>query len=183
MKQETDQRHRALEARLEPQLARLSSVDAYAQLLRTFYGFYAPLETAIESVLPGNLLPDLAGRRKAALLLGDLQAIGQPAEHIPLCAPPPLESPAAAFGALYVLEGSTLGGRFIVRMISTALPDLPESALTFFRGYGPDTGPMWLRFQAALSNWGTQNDPAPAVDAANRTFETFDAWIQQNQPR
>ncbi|RYY93360.1 MAG: hypothetical protein EOO11_19855, partial [Chitinophagaceae bacterium] len=82
---------------------------------------------------------------------------------------------------LYVLEGSTLGGRFIVKMIAAALPGLPEGALRFFRGYGAETGPMWLTFQAALGTWAERRQPAPIVDAANLTFETFDAWIQQNQ--
>ncbi|RYY93647.1 MAG: biliverdin-producing heme oxygenase, partial [Chitinophagaceae bacterium] len=112
LKQETDQRHRALEDRLRPHFGQLTSVDAYAQLLRSFYGFYAPLETAIEERLPAGLLPDLGLRRKAALLLSDLEALGKPVAGIPLCAAPSLDSPDAALGALYVLEGSTLGGRF-----------------------------------------------------------------------
>jgi len=176
LKEETSDCHAALEDRMRPYLETAVDAPGYARLLKLFFGFYAPLEQAIETHLSAQHLNDLPQRRKASLILEDLNHLGESKEGIALCMQLPVMTTAAeAWGALYVLEGSTLGGRSISRMIRAHFPGAP---LRFFEGYGKDTGPYWLRFQEALRQFGRSNDPAPLIRTANETFQCFDLWIQ-----
>ena len=68
--------HDRLEARLpllDPHLTR----NQYRELIRQFYGFYVPLEAAIQSASRGEMRGEVARRRKTAWLSGDLLALGE----------------------------------------------------------------------------------------------------------
>jgi heme oxygenase (biliverdin-IX-beta and delta-forming) len=176
LKNATEKNHLALEASLQPHWSRMQNAANYARLLEVFYGFYAPLEKSIARMLPQDALPDMPERRKADWLLADLQTLGYNTVPSLTTNSPLIDSPAAAWGALYVLEGSTLGGRHICKLVRRELPDAP---LRFFEGYRAETGPRWIRFQEALRAWGDSNDPMPVVASANQTFEKFRLWIKQ----
>jgi heme oxygenase len=176
LKTATESAHRDLETALQPQWSRMSDASNYRRLLEVFYGFYAPLEGSITTHLPGSVLPDLDMRRKASWILEDLRVLGHDVVPPHCSQPPAIDSADAAMGALYVLEGSTLGGRHICKLVRRGLPGAP---LRFFEGYGPATGPNWIRFQQALEAWGENNDSDAVVTAANQTFEKFRLWIKQ----
>ncbi|WP_460568225.1 biliverdin-producing heme oxygenase [Flaviaesturariibacter terrae] len=172
--------HETLEARLQPQLESIGDAESYARLLRSFYAFYASLESRIAAALPAEALPDIASRRKADWLLDDLAALGHPStDDMPMPAATAIDSAAAAWGALYVLEGSTLGGRIICRMLSAQLPGAP---LRFFSGYGAHTGPSWIAFLAALEQAAPRLSYDAIRQSATLTFQSFDLWLQQQLP-
>ncbi|RYZ21147.1 MAG: hypothetical protein EOO16_14150 [Chitinophagaceae bacterium] len=176
IKSATEKNHLELEAAIAPVWERLSEPGVYARLLSAFYGFFAPVEKRIEEHFPTDALPDFAERRKASWILSDLRALGvhdTPAQSSFL---PTIADADSAWGALYVLEGSTLGGRHICGIIRKALPDAP---LRFFEGYGADTGPRWVAFRSALEAWGDSHEPAPVTEAADLTFLNFRQWIKQ----
>ena len=81
-----------------------------------------------------------------------------------------IETRAEAFGACYVLEGSTLGGRMISRLVQR------DGALSLGTGfldpYGPETGPMWRSFLHVLEREaaGDVAFAAKAVSGAKKTF-------------
>ncbi|RYY67300.1 MAG: hypothetical protein EOO12_01550 [Chitinophagaceae bacterium] len=181
LKEDTRAVHEALEARLLPILENLTHGKAYARLLRAFYGFYQPLETRIAEQLSLARLPDLGGRRKASWLLEDLAALGEPAPGLADIPGqlPPIDGEAAAWGALYVLEGSTLGGRIICRMLEKQLPGAP---LRFFAGYGTQTGPYWTAFLAAFAQASARLPYSDIRQSAFLTFQSFDLWLQQHLP-
>lgn len=79
-----------------------------------------PLEEALDAAGAGDLIDDWNDRKRGALIHQDLKDLSyQPAAGtIDL----PLENPAAVAGALYVLEGSRLGGRFLARRVGESLP-------------------------------------------------------------
>jgi heme oxygenase len=84
---------------------------------------------------------------------------------------------AAAFGALYVVEGSTLGGTIIARQVERSLGFTAGAGCSYFRSYGAALGPMWKAFGRRLLDL---SDPAfddRAVASANRTFETMRLWL------
>ena len=85
-----------------------------------------------------------------------------------------------AIGALYVMEGSTLGGKQICRMIADNL-NLPDhTALSFFYGYGAGTGSRWKEFLRVLDQFsGTDQEPV-IVEKANEVFLGFREWLKQN---
>jgi heme oxygenase len=109
------------------------------------------------------------------------------AAHLPEDAPPALSSPAlssldfeyvdsraAAVGAQYVLEGSSLGGQFLSRQLFDRLQLTPERGGAYFAAYGAATGRRWQAFR----RWGNLQlgDPRStrlAVEAARLTFSRF----------
>jgi len=159
----------------------LEDPAAYHRYVRATYGFYAALEPSLAAA-PGieGALPDLDARRKLHLLDRDLRALGDDGAAIgslPRCgALPELDAPERAFGCAYVVEGATLGGRYIldrVRRAGTA----PEGARAFFGGYGAATGTMWRRFAGALEAFATRHDPDAIVRGARETFAALGAWL------
>jgi heme oxygenase (biliverdin-IX-beta and delta-forming) len=181
LKEKTMHAHKALEALLIPSLRQITTTAEYVRLLQTFYGFFSPLEGIIEHYLTPRQLPDIRERRKASFLLNDITALGFSTEHLATTSHLPLiTKEAQAWGALYVLEGSTLGGRGITRMLLKQCGALSLNQLTFFNGYGEATGPMWLRFQEALNGLDySESEVATTVQAANDTFLNFKKWIEE----
>jgi len=178
VKESTQPLHREVEELLLPKLTAISSRAEYAAILKMFYGYFFPLEQRIQRLITANELPDIAERRKAAFILRDLESINVSTGDMALCTGLPfMENEAQAFGALYVLEGSTLGGKMIAKMLlkNQALA-ISEDAVHFFSGYRDETGSKWKAFLEVL-NQQTQADAV--VRAANHTFFHLKCWMQQ----
>lgn len=185
LKAKTAVNHRNVEASplMQPIATRNLTPENYTQILQKFYGFFQPLESSIYH-LPGleYYLPDLATRRKAGSILQDLRAIHQ--ENIalaalPLCPDVPRISEVShAFGALYVMEGSTLGGKVISKIVYETLGYTPESGIAFFNGYGTQTGPKWKAFQEALTRFAlTPGQQESIIHSATCTFQKLEVWF------
>jgi heme oxygenase (biliverdin-IX-beta and delta-forming) len=186
LKRATQDLHRRVE-----QAVNIESVCAdpqrYRVLLSRLLGYYEPLEHQLSGFAWDAAGLDFAARRKAVWLRHDLALLGidhaQQAE-LPRCLELPTpHSMAAALGAMYVLEGATLGGQVILRMIDKTLPlSAPGGAgfqAAFHGGYGPHNGSMWLSFKAAATR---QLDSSArigeAVHTARETFMTYETWLQ-----
>lgn len=181
LRSETKPVHEELEASMIPWISRVKSLAEYADLLRMFYGFYKPLDKAITTHVDLNILPDFHERRRPGWILDDLQSIGYPAEAVVLDNRPSwVTDRASAFGALYVMEGSTLGGRVICKTISGSLNVEMDKCLRFFGGYGPETGSRWKRFLSALEAFDQSPEEDRLVQSAYNTFRNFQSWIKQN---
>jgi heme oxygenase (biliverdin-IX-beta and delta-forming) len=171
--------HAELEKTLVARIRGTRTRSDYRQLLELFYGFYKPLEECIAPFL-GDGLPDFADRRKAASILHDLRPLdGSHAQK--LCTDlPHIRNVSQSLGAMYVMEGSTLGGRIITKMLSGNLQDEPGITFSFFEGYGDQTDTMWAAFKDKLNNHS--NDTASQeemITAAHETFIKFKHWIVQ----
>ena len=173
--------HERAEAAM-PTLDELSCPDLYARCVADLHGFYAAWEPAIWNT-PGvdDVVTDGDARRKLPLLARDLGALGQPA----LSASPELDGRTVlptcghALGALYVLEGATLGGRVILRHIAPPLGLPLDGGLSFFHGYGSRTGQMWSSFGRALEQWAAAGgDVDAAVAGATSCFSSFESWLR-----
>lgn len=172
--------HAQLEKAMVERLRQTVTPAAYTSLLRMFYGFYKPVEDLIDLHVDKHYLPDHEGRRKSSAILSDLRILGE--EDVGgLCSQLPIISNSyTAFGAMYVLEGSTLGGRIICAMLKKNLnAELP--AFSFFEGYGENTGVMWAAFKSKLDNYTTDaGRKAEIIDAATTTFVNFKKWMNNN---
>ena len=114
-------------------------------------------------------------------MLQDLEKINYPIHLLSVCDDlPTLDSQSAAMGAMYVLEGSTLGGKIISKVLRKQVPDL-DGSLSFFDGYGDQTGEMWSRFKSALDMLELEEDQDNATHAAHETFVKFKTWIEKNE--
>lgn len=182
LKQQTQPYHDALEQKMDWH-AIASSEQAYRRLLQRFYGFYLPLEMRLERLPWSNLLFDFEGRRKTPLLAQDLQFLGDtPASlaSLPLCCDlPEVDNFPQAWGCLYVLEGSTLGGKIILRSLRQLLNINEIKGGSFFDSYGSEVGPMWHTFGQAVNTYtaGQSNCEGALIAAACNTFQKIDQWL------
>lgn len=171
LKHATQHQHHEVEA-LMPVLDPALSRAAYAQILRQLFGVIQPLEAHLLTLpIPAALELDL--RLKAPLLTRDLKALAQDIASSPETAAPPLRGVPEALGALYVLEGATLGGQVITRHLRWTLTVTPEWGGAYFHGYGPDTGQMWRAFGEAMNREVVPGDEPHVIAGARLAFQAF----------
>ena len=157
--------------------------DDNARWLGRFLGFYAPLEHLFEEFQEWDSLGiRLSARGQSSCLANDLAALGADPAGVMLAAPaqlPDLPNFAHALGALYVMEGATLGGRLILRDLAMRLGESIADATCFFGGRGERVGPMWQSFRETLDNFGTENPQLgpDVVAGAERVFLAMLAWF------
>ena len=155
----------------------------YRRLLARVYGFHRPFEVAVRNaVISAGVDFDVDERARSPALLADLQSLGLGADAIarlPLWTPSySLVSEAALLGALYVLEGSTLGGVSIARALRGVLGDDSGDGMRFFLGRGDRQSVMWRDFLERLEALSEdQGQSAQAVEAAIVTFHDFETWM------
>lgn len=148
------------------------SEAATARFLARMYGFLAPYEAVLQGHA-AELGPawEIPARLRAHLILEDLHA--DPSQ-LPLClAMPPLATVPQLLGAMYVLEGSTLGGQVLARQLAKAGSDLRR----YFTGYGERTGPRWKAFCHLLAAAATDAHEEEIVQSAIHTFQHLAAWL------
>lgn len=165
------------------------SADRYRALLRRFFGYYDPLEARIAVAADWPALGfDWPRRRKTPLLERDLLASGDSPDTVavlPRCSHlPAVGGLPQALGCLYVLEGSTLGGRLIVRHLK-GVPELAGmEAFAFFSSYGDQVGPMWRAFGEFLTTHAGGAggaDGEAVIAAACDTFATLGTWLRDGE--
>ncbi|MCR0983226.1 biliverdin-producing heme oxygenase [Roseomonas populi] len=142
----------------------------YRAVLERFYGFWAGWEPRLAAALGDDAF--FAPRRRLYLLQDDLRALGIRPEGLPACLPPPLRDRGEAMGSLYVMEGSTLGGRVILKRLDEI--GLAEGARSYFAGHGEATGAMWRSFLARLE---AEPDAEAVLRGAKDTFATLADWM------
>lgn len=172
LRTETRPYHDALEANDFNRQLSTGTVSAAAteRFLAKLYGFLYPYEARLRN----QTFPpawDVSHRYRAHLIRQDL-----PGAALPLCpALPPLHTWPQLLGAMYVLEGSTLGGQVIARQLAQA----GITTRAYFTGYGERTGPMWKAFCQLLTAEATPDNEEEIVQSAIFTFQTLHAWINQ----
>jgi heme oxygenase (biliverdin-IX-beta and delta-forming) len=183
LKHETAACHTRLENALDMMRGNLQR-DEYIALLERFYGYVAPWEQAMSAVMPASLSSFFDERRKAHLLASDLDVLTgerRPAGSVPhadaLYDLPQLNNIGAIFGSMYVMEGSTLGGRFIAPHVAQMLSLEQGQGNAYFEGYGARTGSMWNAFRDIAAASVPESLYDDAVRAAIDTFETMQAWL------
>lgn len=172
----TAARHAEIEAVLA--LDRPSTPARYHGVLRGFDAFLAGWEPAVASALPKHLQPWLAARSRRHWLADDLRVLGEHEAPRARAVPVHLPDVASAFGSLYVVEGSALGGQVLCRHL--ALQGwTPGRGASYFHGHGDATGAMWREFRALLERQ-TEGEAAghAACLAAVATFEALIAQMK-----
>lgn len=182
LKRYTHVNHQLVEKILVARMRSITTPDAYVKLLQLFYGYFGALEDKINKHIGLVQLADYSKRRKSNSIFNDIKDLGgtipQKAEDPDL---PEIENHLQAFGALYVIEGSTLGGSIISKIIAKQLNLLNDKGLSFFRGYSNETEKMWEDFKEILNGLPqTQADVALILNAADDTFVKFKLWIEKS---
>ncbi|MFF8803108.1 MULTISPECIES: biliverdin-producing heme oxygenase [unclassified Methylobacterium] len=166
----TAEAHAALERDLDWE-ARVATLSGYRDLLARLRGFHAVYEPAIGAALADAAFFD--PRRRLAFLDADLAGLsGAAPASSP--APPCLDGAGGALGALYVLEGSTLGGAVIGRHVARLHGE--EVPLAYYSGRGRAAGPLWRAFRERLDAL-PEAQAAAAFTAGIATFEAMRRWL------
>lgn len=153
------------------------TADDHRALITRLYGFYQPCEAAVRNALKQQGLDFYETRLKTPLLLKDLAFFNIDPAHIALnYALPPMEILPAVFGALYVIEGATLGGQLIAQKLKKDLGLEPAGGCAFHASYGKESAARWREFCVLLEQYAAA-DPALATSAAVETFSAMNAWL------
>ena len=170
--------HQELEKVLIQRMRTMRSLDDYIKLLQFFYSYFGALEDRINLYIGSAELPDYLQRRKSESLAADILALGG---ELPIKTAvtdlPVIENRLQAFGALYVMEGSTLGGQIISQMITKHL-GIDDKGLLFFQSYGGNLTTMWDTFKLILNRQAdNEADAEILITAADATFRQFKALL------
>jgi heme oxygenase len=157
------------------------SLEHYGRVLRSFLWLYTPLQAdfarSIELAGGGFELADRIG-----WLNTDLASLGL-AKDLPADAwqPPVISSTAELVGALYVIEGSTLGGQVISRQISASIGLTASRGARFFNGWGEQTEARWQAFWRFADAVCPAAGHAAAADAAVSFFAALRLGLDRMQ--
>jgi heme oxygenase len=159
----------------------LASVQGYGAFLEAQADAHLAVEAALDEAGLDRLIPDWQERRRGHLLLQDLTDLGvllpcSCGSRSPEGGTAGLLLPqehnddirnAALLGALYVLEGSRLGGAVLKRCIPAALPTRFLSA--------PQPPGAWRKLLETLDAFLYEPDLVDAaVGAARQVFKSFE---------
>jgi heme oxygenase len=159
------------------------SREMYLSFLKKFYGFHLAMESELENFAWSEYGINFDQRRKISLLKQDFHALGMnnaEIDALPICKDmPEMQTMEQALGALYVMEGSTLGGQIQARQLKKIFDFEPENGAAYFSSYGANVGVMWKDFCMALVQ-GANNDEEKEIiiiRAAQETFAALERWL------
>jgi heme oxygenase len=153
------------------------TIPEYQSHLSRLLGLFEPLEYAVACAAdPEN--PVRALERSSALR-EDLTVMGATASDIDAlerCRWLPRIEPAGLYGYAYVILGSMMGGRIIVKRLRTILG--PAAS---FRFYGDGNGrseSLWASFCSDLEKNGRENVDAICATAVE-IFDAYASWLSE----
>ncbi len=146
----------------------------YTNYLLHMLAIVAELEQQIFPLI-ADQIQDVDKRRKLSWIVADLELL----ESLPpinsksrVFPEPAAVSVAFGIGMMYVLEGSTLGGKFIGKNIRQALGYDASNGARYLAGYGADTGSMWKQFLADMVSFEQSGDDGnEIIEGANAAFQ------------
>jgi heme oxygenase len=163
--------------------ASIQTLEDYEAWLARFFALYQPMESTLRGFPQWPEWDiDIAELGMAAALSCDLAALRRDVSLIkpaPQGRLPKLATFPAALGSLYVLEGSKLGGRFILHDLAGRLGAGIAGSDAFFAGNGSQTGSRWSRFQSSLDRFsaGRPGEFDEVVSGAQATFSAVQDWM------
>ena len=146
LREATGAAHARLEAALDIE-TRLADAGERRRLVARFLALHEGAEARLAPWLADLAELEPETRMRAPLIRADLALLGGTAQTRAPAAPE-IGSPGRALGWLYVLEGSTLGGRAIHRALERRGVD--TRGLGFLNPYGEAGGARWRAFVAVL---------------------------------
>lgn len=158
------------------------SLPLYRRLLARLLGFHSAFEAALARRVDIGRELRLAEHVRSPLLEADLRTLGMEPETI---ARLPrfawrgrVDGDAWLMGALYVVEGSTLGGVHIARALKPLFGSDNSDGRRFFLGYGDSNGAMWRAFLSRVDDgsWSAA-DEDEMIAGAVATFADFEDWM------
>jgi heme oxygenase len=176
LRAETEVEHKAMEEALDLMNPEATFSD-YVVTVQVFEAFVRAWEESGEASCPANMRTAFLQRQRHKLLQDDLEYL----KAAPLTEKPALPSfsEASSFlGAMYVMEGSTLGGQFISRHVEKTYGLEGGKGYSFFQGHGANTGRLWKEFSALLEEQIQKEAADGIVAGAKDMFNAFHRWVE-----
>jgi heme oxygenase len=150
------------------------SIEQYKILLTTNYIIHAELESTLHEHLSADLRDKLQieHRNKIDALqqdLDEMQIRQEELEALDLSFLQMEAGNAASLGAMYVLEGATLGGQFIYKKLK-ANPAFENLSLNYYAVYQQNLMPNWLSFVDIINSSVPESEYETAERAALQMF-------------
>jgi len=171
LKAATAQDHAAIEAGFAD--LDLTRFDDYRTFIEAHAAAIPPLERAVEACGAAALLSDWPQRRRTSAIADDLALLS--GKRCDLEAPL-FATSDAGLGALYVLEGSRLGGRVLSGVVEESRDDRVRRATRFLAHGGVE---LWQSFAAFLNVQLASDAQIAAAISGARTAFNFFAKAQQ----
>ena len=178
LRRETRREHEAVEE-LMPLMRPDLDRDLYTAVLGRLCGFVEAWERTLCVGIPQRLTCFATERNRAPLLKRDLAHLGgtlTDSLHPDL---PFFGNLAELLGAMYVMEGSRLGGQLIARHVDAVLGMSGGEASRFFWGFGDDTGLKWREFLRIIELEISEQETGSAILGAKKMFAAFGAWMSR----
>lgn len=171
LKRATDEAHARVEAVVQA-AGMFGSLDGYRRYLAATWVMRDKFERLLDMNGAVRVWPAWPGRRVAGIAAQDMQDLGLPPPPVDKI-PPSRLTDGELLGVLYVLEGSCLGARILVRMVaSLGLSDC--FGARHLHVQAADTG-AWRSFLAVLD----ATEQPPCHDTARAVFAEFADHYQQ----
>jgi len=173
--------HRKLESDLNLTRSDLTHRD-YLELLKRLAGYYEVVENRLRRIAQGTRFEKLlCNRFKMPYLVADLEYCSE-RQHASATYPlannvPAVRSLPAALGAMYVLEGATLGGQFLTRHLKQTLRLDELHGAVFFASYGSQVHVMWQAFCKVLAEPMEAEQESEVIETAKETFISLHQWL------
>jgi heme oxygenase len=177
LRRETLPDHHAVE-RSVPLMDEELDADTYLSYLLKLHGIIAAWEESAAPNAPSWIQPLLAARRRGQLLMLDLAWFGADASGEARPALPEMSDAASLLGAMYVIEGSTLGGQLIGRHVERVLGLTAGQGNAYVRGHNERTGQLWKEFCDALRTKVPDRETDTVIAAAKTMFGVFGSWMR-----
>lgn len=149
----------------------LGSLEGYRAFLRAHAQVLRPLEFELEASGIETMLADWPWRSRRRQLQADLIELGDSAPCPRASAAP--HGPGWCWGAVYVIEGSRLGGRVLAKRVAEANPHAPLRYLAF-----SDAAPSWPAF---IDQLDLHAAACPWNDVLAGACEVFERFVQAAQ--
>lgn len=176
IKVQTKTHHQNVEKVLVAEFKALKNLEEYATLLKRLYQFYYPLENELQKLIKKSDIPDIKKRQHHFRLLQDINVIDNSFDKIPTKKNIEIKNLSYAFGVLYVIEGSTLGGQIITKMLVKQL-QTNQNVTSYFYSYGNETQDMWSSYKKSVLALENKIDSQEMINGAKDTFDSLREWL------
>ncbi len=172
LKEATAEAHRLLDARIGA--LDITIFADYRRFLEVIAAALLPLEAHLVASNVGEIFPDWSRRSRRKAIKADLAKLD--GEVRPITIERALNR-NAVFGSMYVLEGSRLGARVLLKTVRAATdPRIAETAAYLGHGTGQQ---LWQSFVTTLAREPfTPSDQTEVIDGALNAFELFATAVE-----
>lgn len=148
------------------------TITQYGNYLQLMYSVVSEIENHVYPLLE-NIIQDLAKRLKLGWIENDLQKLNIDVPQNAQVFKFGSTNKSFALGIAYVIEGSTLGGRYMLKNITKNLALDQENGASYFSGYDNLTGLRWKNFISDMESHLTLENREEVVSGARFAFQSI----------